>query len=53
MLNKIKNEIKIIKWPPKEKVIKDMIVIIVSSIVLMIIISLLQFIANSLINFII
>lgn len=53
MFKNLKNEIKIVKWPTKEKVIKDMIVIISSSVSLMLIISLLQFLANSLLNFII
>ena len=52
LINRLKTEIRVIKWPTKKEVRKQFIVILVSSTVLMLGISLIEFLTNSVLNMI-
>ena len=52
MINKLKKEIKSIKWPSKEKVKKDIILVLISSSALMLFTSIIKAITQLLMNLI-
>jgi preprotein translocase SecE subunit len=50
MLNKLKHEIKTIKWPNKKTIIKDAEIVLIGSVIMMLVMSGIDFLAMELLG---